>query len=101
MGILFRYAFLLALGLASLFTFVNATAITGERLAAAGGYPVQDPGDSSFMVLALIGILGFLWLVHFILRRFPSLVRDWYERRRGQLATLMMACVLCMVFLVT
>lgn len=100
MGVLFRYAFLLALGLASLFTFVNATAVTGERLAAAGGYTVQDPADGSFMVLALIGVLGFLWLVHFILRGFPALVRNWCERRRGQLGTLVMAGALCMVFLV-
>lgn len=101
MGILFRYAFLLGLGLASVFAFVNATAVTGQRLAASGGYAVQDPADSGFLVLAVIGILGFMWLIHFVLRGFPSLMRNWYERRRGQLATLIMACVLCVVFLVT
>lgn len=101
MGILFRYACLLGLGLASIFAFVSATAVTGQRLAATSGHAVQDPADSSFLVLALIGILGFLWLMNFVLRRFPSLVRDWYERRKGQLATLMMACVLSIVFLVT
>lgn len=100
MGILFRYACLLALGLASAFTFVNASAVTGQRLAASGGYVVQNSADSSFMVLAVIGVLGFLWVLHFVVRGFPSLMRDWYERRRGQIATLMMACVVWVVFLV-
>jgi uncharacterized protein HemY len=100
MGILFRYACLLGLGLASIFTFVSATAVTGQRLAATSGYAVQNPADSSFMVLALIGVLGLLWMLRFVTRGVPSLMRNWYERRKGQLATLMMAGVLCMVFLV-
>lgn len=101
MGILLRYAFLLGLGLASVFTFVSATAVTGQRLAATSGHAIQNPADSSFLVLALIGVLGFLSVINFALRRFPSLVRDWYERRKGQLATMMMAGVVCIVFLVT
>lgn len=101
MGILLRYAFLLGLGLASVFTFVSATAVTGQRLAATSGHAIQNPADSSFLVLALIGVLGFLSVINFALRRFPSLVRDWYERRKGQLATMMMAGVVCVVFLVT
>lgn len=48
MEILLRYACLVGIGLASLFTFVSATAVTGERLAAAGGYAVQDPADAGF-----------------------------------------------------
>jgi flagellar biogenesis protein FliO len=101
MGILLRYACLLCLGGASLFTFVSAGAVTGQRLAATGGYAVENPADSAFMVLAIIGVLGFLSVVNFVLRKFPSLVRDWYERRRGSIATLMMAGIICMVFLVT
>lgn len=101
MGILLRYAVLLCLGGASLFTFVSASAVTGQRLAATGGYTVENPTDSAFMVLAIIGVLGFLSVANFVLRKFPSLVRDWYERRRGSIATLMMAGIICMVFLVT
>jgi hypothetical protein len=101
MGILLRYACLLCLGGASLFTFVSASAVTGQRLAATSGYAVQNPADSSFLVLAVIGILGFLSVLNFTLRRFPTLVKDWYERRKGSIATLMMAGVICMVFLVT
>lgn len=100
MGILFRYACLLALGLVSVFTFVNASAVTGQRLATASGFAVQEPGDSTFIVLAVIGVFGFLWLVHFIFRGLPALVRNWCERRRGQLGTLMIAGALCMIFLI-
>ena len=101
MGILLRYACLLCLGGASLFTFVSASAVTGQRLAATGGYAVQNPADSGFLVLAVIGVLGFLSVVNFVLRRFPSLVKDWYERRKGSIATLMMVAVIFMVSLVT
>lgn len=101
MGILLRYACLLCLGGASLFAFVSASAVTGQRLAAAGGYAVHNPADSSFLVLAVIGALGMLSVMNFALRRFPTLVKEWYERRKGALATLMMAGVICVVFLVT
>jgi hypothetical protein len=101
MGILLRYACLIGVGLASIFAFVSATAVTGQRLAATGGYAVQNPTDSEFMVLALIGALGFLSVANFVLRGFPSLIRNWYERRKGSIAALMMAGVVCIVFLVT
>lgn len=101
MGILLRYAFLLCLGGASLFMFVNASAVTGQRLAASGGYAVQNTADSGFVVLAVIGVLGLLSVVHFVVRGFPSLVRNWYERRRYSINTIMMGGVICMVFLVT
>lgn len=101
MGIILRYACLLGLGLASIFMFVSATAVTGQRLAATGGYAIQNPSDSSFMVLALIGALGILSVVNFVLRKFPSLMRNWYDRNKGSLATMMMVGVLCVVFMVT
>jgi hypothetical protein len=101
MGILLRYACLLGLGGASLFTFVSASAVTGQRLAATSGYAVQNPLDSSFMVLAVIGVIGLLSVLNFVLRRFPSLVKNWYERRKGSISTLILAGMICMVFLVT
>jgi len=101
MGILLRYACLLGLGGASLFAFVSASAVTGQRLAATGGYAMANSADSGFLVLAVIGLLGLLSVVNFLVRRFPSLVKDWYERRKGSIATLTMAGVICIVFLVT
>jgi hypothetical protein len=101
MGNLLRYACLLGLGGASLFMFVSASAVTRQRLAASSGYVVQNPADSGFIVLAVIGVLGLLSLLNFVLRGFPSLVRRWLERHRGQLTTLVMAGIICMVFLVT
>jgi len=100
MGILFRYACLLGLGLGSIFTFVSATAVTGQRLAASSGYTIQNPSDMTFMVLALIGILGLLSVVKFIISGFPSMMGNWYERHKGQIAALGMASVICVVFLV-
>ena len=104
MYILLRYACLLGLGLASVFAFVNASAITGQRLAASGGFAVQDPADSGIMVLAVIGVLGLFFGVKFVVRG-PSDMRNWferrrYERRRGQIGSLILACVIGMVFLV-
>ena len=101
MGILLRYACLLGLGLASIFIFLSASAVTGQRLAATGGYAIQDPADPGFVVLALIGIIGLASVVKFVVSGFPSLMRDWYDRRKGQIATLMIAGVICFVFLVT
>ncbi|MFQ5625068.1 MAG: hypothetical protein ACE5FM_00240 [Methyloligellaceae bacterium] len=100
MGILLRYACLLGLGLASIFIFLSATAVTGQRLAATSGYAIQDPADTGFVVLALIGIIGLASVVKFAVSGFPSLMRDWYDRRKGQIATLMIACVIWFVFLV-
>ena len=104
MSILLRYACLLGLGYAAIYTFVSASAVTGQRLAASGGYVVQDPADSGFMVLAVIGVLGLFSIVNFVVRG-PSRLRDWqerrhYERRRGQLGSLILACVIGVFFLV-
>ncbi len=100
MGILFRYAFLLGLGLASIFAFVSATAVTGQRLAASSGYVVQDPADMTFVVLALIGVLGLISVVKFIMSGFPSMMRGWYERHKSQITALTMVGVIGAVFLV-
>ena len=104
MSILLRYACLLSLGYAAIITFVNASAVTGQRLAASSGHAIQDPADSVFIVLAVIGVLGFLSIVSFVMRG-PSRYRDWqdrrrYERRRGQLGSLILACLIGVVFLV-
>jgi hypothetical protein len=104
MSILLRYACLLGLGYAAIFTFVSASAVTGQRLASSSGYTIQDPSDSGFIVLAIIGVLGLFSIVSFVVRG-PSRFRDWqdrrrYERRRGHLGSLILACVIGVVFLV-
>jgi len=101
MGTVLRYACLLCLGLASIFTYVNVSAITWQRLASTSGYAIQDPADRGFIVLALICVLGLLSIVNSIVRGFPSMIRNWYDRRRGQINTMMMGGLICFVFLVT
>jgi uncharacterized protein HemY len=73
-------------------------------LASSSGYTIQDPSDSGFIVLALIGVLGLFSIVSFVVRG-PSRYREWqdrrrYGRRRGQLGSLLLACVIGVVFLV-
>ena len=104
MSILFRYACLLGVGYAAIYTFISASALTGQRLASSGGYVVQDPADSGFIVLAVIGVLGFLSIMSFVVRG-PLRYREWqdrrrYERRRNRLGSLILACVIGVVFLV-
>jgi uncharacterized protein HemY len=104
MSILLRYVCLLSLGYAAIVTFLSASAVTGQRLAASGGYAVQDPADSGFLVLAVIGLLGLFSIVSFVVRG-PSRFRDWqdrrrYERRRSQYGSLVLACIIGVVFLV-
>lgn len=104
MSILLRYVCLLSLGYAAIVTFFSASAVTGQRLAASGGYAVQDPADSGFLVLAFIGLLGLFSIVSFVVRG-PSRIRDWqdrrrYERRRSQYGSLVLACIIGVVFLV-
>jgi hypothetical protein len=53
------------------------------------------------MVLAVIGVIGLLSVVNFVLRKFPSLVKNWFERRKGSITTMLLASVIWMVFLVT
>ena len=103
MGIVLRYACLLGLGLASIITFLSASAsaVTAQRLAASGGDAVQNPASTGVVILALIGILGLASVVKFIVSGFPSLLRDFHDRNKGRIATLMMAGVICFVFLVT
>ncbi len=104
MSIVLRYACLLGVGYAAIYTFISASALTGQRLAASGGYAVQDPADGGFIVLAIIGALGFFSIMVFVVRS-PLRYREWqnkrrYERRRNQLGSLLLACLIGVVFLV-
>ncbi len=101
MYILFRYAFLLCLGLVSIFTFVSASTVTGQMLASTSGYAMQNPGDLPFYVLAAIGLLGFASMARFVVSGVPQMVRDWTDRkRRSNYAMLAMICLIGAVFVV-
>ena len=88
MVIVVRYAFLLALGLAAIFAFVSATAVTGQMLLASTGAGVGNPSEMSLWVMVAMGGLGLLSLFRFTFARLPSMARDWYRENREQLATI-------------
>ncbi len=57
MGIVLRTASLPGLGLASIISFLSANAVTGQRLAASGGYKDQITN------LMKTGVISFVFLV--------------------------------------
>ncbi len=101
MYILFRYAFLLALGFVSIVAFVSASTVTGQMLASTSGYPMQNPGDLPFYVLAAVGLLGFVSMARFVVSGVPQIVRDWTDRkRRSNYAMLAVVCLISAVFVI-
>ncbi|MGD9867402.1 MAG: hypothetical protein AB7U38_05300 [Hyphomicrobiales bacterium] len=100
MVILVRYAFLLALGLGAIFTFVSATAVTGQMLLAGTGTAVQDPSDMSLWVMVAMGGMGLLSLFRHAFVRAPARARLWYRDHRESLATLIVVGGVFFAFMV-
>ena len=101
MSILFRYACLLVLGIASIFMFVSASTVTGQMLASTSGYPLQNPGDLPYLVLAAVGVFGFASMMRFVFSGFPQIVREWRDRRRRNNYTMLaMVCLIGAVFVI-
>ncbi|MEC9367126.1 MAG: hypothetical protein VX871_00345 [Pseudomonadota bacterium] len=88
MVIVVRYACLLAVGIAAIFAFVSAAAVTGQMLLAGAGSSVQNPGEMSLWVMVCMGGLGLLSLARYTFVRLPTMARDWYRENREQLATI-------------
>ena len=100
MIIVLRYAFLLALGMASIFAFISATAVTGQMLIAGSGHTVQNPEDMGVWVLAGMAVLTALSLFRFVFSGLPAMAKTWYQNNKDKLFTLIIAGVVCAVFLV-
>ena len=92
MSVLLRYA-CLGFGTVSLLMFVNSGTVTGQMLATAGGYGVQDLEGLPFYILAALGVLGLTSVGRIV---FPG-----YDRGLGNIAVLAMICVLGAVFVIT
>ena len=99
MAILLRYACLMGLGLASIFVFVSAGAVTGQMVTARAGAAV-NPHDISIWVLGVITFLGLFSVFRFMFARLPFMLRDWYRDHKDKVATLAMAGFVCFVFVV-
>ena len=100
MIIVLRYAFLLALGVASIFAFISAMAVTGQMLIAGSGHSVQHPEDMGVWVMAGMAILTTISLLRFVFSGLPAMAKSWYRDNKDKLLTIFIAGIVCAVFLV-
>ncbi len=100
MVIVLRYAFLLSLGVASIFAFISATALTGQMLIAGSGHSVQNPEDMGVWVMAGMAVLTALSLFRFVFSGLPAMAKSWYRNNKDKLLTIFVAGIVCAVFLV-
>ena len=100
MVIVLRYAFLLALGAASIFAFISATAVTGQMLIVGSGHSIQNPQDLGIWVMAGMAALSAVSLVRFVFSGIPAMARRWYGDNRDKLFALVIVVVIGAVFLV-
>lgn len=100
MLVVLRYAFLLALGAASIFAFVSAMAATGQMLIGNGEYTIQNPREMSAWVLVGMAALSAASLLRFAYSGIPSMIKSWFQGNKDKLATLVVAGIVCVVFLV-
>lgn len=100
MNIVFRYACLLGLGLASLLIFINAGSVTGQMMVASGDAALVHPSDVSIWVLGLFAMVSLFSVLRFLFARMPFMLRDWYRDHKEKLATLAMVGIICVVYVV-
>lgn len=100
MGVLLRYAFLLALGMVSIFALVSATAVGGQMILAQTGHAVEDPGNLTLWVVAGMAGLSLLSIVKTVFVS-PSRFKLWLHYNQGRFYTLLLGGLLCAVFFLT
>ncbi len=97
MGVLLRYAFLMALGMVSIFALVNATAVGGQMFLAEAGHTVENPSNLTFWVVGAMAALSLLSLFRTVVMS-PSRFRLWMHYNQGRFYTLLLGGLLCAVF---
>jgi hypothetical protein len=92
-----RYAMLAAVGAASIWAVITASANNGQWLLVDAG---QGGGqaDIAFWLLAAIAILITLSLCRFVIFGLPSMFGSWYEQRKQWIYTLACGALLYGVF---
>jgi hypothetical protein len=92
-----RYAMLAAVGVASIWALITASANSGQWLLVDAG---QGGGqaDIAFWLLAAVAIVISLSLCRFLIFGLPSMFGSWYEQRKQWIYTLVGGALLYGVF---
>ena len=101
MVIVLRYVCLLALGGASIFAFISATAATGQLLLAESGRTVENPESMGFWIFAVMAGVSLFSVLRFMFSRAPVAVWTWIKDNKDRLATLVLIVLIGGLFVVT
>jgi hypothetical protein len=81
-----RYAMLAAIGVASIWAVITASANNGQWLLVDAGHtaaaPAGTPNDIAFWLLAAVATLITLSLCRFVIFGLPSMFGSWYQERK-------------------
>ncbi|HSD93359.1 MAG TPA: hypothetical protein VLB11_10090 [Methyloceanibacter sp.] len=92
-----RYALLAAIGAASIWAVVNASANNGQWLLVDAGQGGSQ-GEIAFWLLAAFAALISLSLCRFMIFGLPSMFGTWYQERKQWIYTLACGALLYGVF---
>lgn len=101
MVIILRYVFLIALGLASCYAFINASAGTGQILLAEAGHRVDNPAAVGFWILFGMAAFSLMSMFRFVYLGIPAMFRGWLAEHKDKLVTLALGGIVCGIFLMT
>lgn len=92
-----RYAMLAAIGAASIWAVITASANSGQWLLVDAGQGGSQ-SDLAFWLLASFAILISLSLCRFVIFDLPSMFGSWYQERKPWIYTLVCGALLYGVF---
>ena len=95
-----RYAMLVAIGAASVWAVIDASASNGEMLLVDAGQSGAQ-GDIAFWLLVCIATCITLSLCRFVFFGLPSMVDGWYQERKYWIYTLVGGGLIYAVFYLT
>ena len=97
-----RYAMLAAIGAASIWAVITASANNGQWLLVDAGHTAAAPGgapsDVAFWLLASFAIFITLSLCRFVIFGLPAMFGSWYEQRKQWIYTLACGALIYGVF---
>ena len=100
-----RYAMLAAIGVASIWAVITASANNGQWLLVDVGHTAAAPAgassDIAFWLLAAVATLIALPLARFVIFDLPSMFGSWYQERKQWIYTLVCGGLLYGVFYLT